>query len=142
MKKLVVVFVAMIGLASCEKESVVPETELPKVAQEYLSAHFEGVNIIQVVKDQEGLRKSFDVYLADGFELEFKKSGDVVSIKNNRNQKLPNSVVPAKILEYVNSNFAPDYVVSWELDDNFQEVELNTGMELKFSKSGDFIRID
>ncbi len=142
MKNLIFVFVALIGLTSCEKETVVPETDLPKAAQEYLSTHFYGLNVIQVIKDQEGLRKSYDVYLADGFELEFKKSGDVVSIKNNRNQPLPDSVVPAKILEYVNSNFSTDYVVSWELDDNFQEVELNTGMELKFSKSGDFIRID
>ncbi len=142
MKNLIFVFVALIGLTSCEKETVVPETDLPKAAQEYLSTHFYGLNVIQVIKDQEGLRKSYDVYLAEGFELEFKKSGDVVSIKNNRNQPLPDSVVPAKILEYVNSNFSTDYVVSWELDDNFQEVELNTGMELKFSKSGDFIRID
>lgn len=142
MKNLIFVFVALIGLTSCEKETVVPETDLPKAAQEYLSTHFNGLNVIQVIKDQEGLRKSYDVYLAEGFELEFKKSGDVVSIKNNRNQPLPDSVVPAKILEYVNSNFSTDYVVSWELDDNFQEVELNTGMELKFSKSGDFIRID
>lgn len=142
MKNLIFVFVALIGLTSCEKETVVPETDLPKAAQEYLSTHFNGLNVIQVIKDQEGLRKSYDVYLAEGFELEFKKSGDVVSIKNNRNQPLPDSVVPAKILEYVNSNFSTDYVVSWELDDNFQEVELNTGMELKFSKGGDFIRID
>jgi len=142
MKKLIIAFVAIFGLASCEKETVVPETELPKTAQEYLSTHFSGLNVIQVVKDQEGLRKSYDVYLSDGFELEFKKSGDVISIKNNRNQRLPDSVIPAKILDYINSSFAGDFAVSWELDDNFQEVELNTGMELKFSKSGDFIRID
>lgn len=142
MKNLIFVFVALIGLTSCEKESVVPETDLPKAAQEYLSTHFNGLNVIQVIKDREGLRKSYDVYLAEGFELEFNKSGAVVSIKNNRNNPLPGSVVPAKILEYVNSNFPDDHVVSWELDDNFQEIELNTGMELKFSKSGDFIRID
>lgn len=142
MKKLVIALVAIIGLASCEKETVVPESELPKAAQEYLSTHFNGLNVIQVIKDREGLRKSYDVYLAEGFELEFKKSGDVVSIQNNRNQKLPDSVIPAKILDYVNNNFTGDFVVSWELDDNFQEVELNTGMELKFSEGGDFIRID
>lgn len=142
MKKLIIVFVAFFGLTACEKESVIPETELPKSAQTYLSTHFDGLNVIQVIKDREGLRKSYDVYLAEGFELEFKKSGDVVSIKNNRNQSLPDSVLPEKLKAYVLENFASDYIVSWELDDNFQEIELNTGMELKFSKSGDFIRID
>jgi len=142
MKKLVFLFVAIIGLSSCEKETVVPETELPNAAQQYLSTHFNGINVLQVVKDREGLRKSYDVYLAQGFEIEFNKSGEAVSVKNNRNQALPNSVIPAKILDYVNTNFSEDFIVGWELENNYQEVELNTGMELRFSKNGDFQRID
>lgn len=142
MKNLIIALVAVLGLSSCEKESIIPETELPKKATEYLNTHFNGLNIIQVVEDREGLKKSFDVYVANGFELEFNKTGEVLSVKNNRNLALPNSVVPTKILEYVQVNFAGDHITSWELDGNFQEIELNTGMELIFSKAGEFIRID
>lgn len=137
-----IVFLAVIGLTACEKEKLVGVSELPNDAQQYIETHFGGIEVSQVVKDIDGLRHSYDVYLANGVELEFNKSGEVRSVENKRNDRLPNSVVPTKILSYVEENFPDQYIVSWDIDDRDQEVELSNGMDLKFSKSGDFIRID
>jgi hypothetical protein len=129
------------GLSSCEKESVVPEGDLPTVAQQYISTHFPNVQVLQVVKDIDGLSKSYEVYL-DGFQLEFSRSGDITNVKSNRQQAIPNSTVPVKILEYVNAQYSGSAIWEWEKDDSLQEVKLSNGLELVFSKSGDFIRID
>lgn len=129
------------GLTSCEKESVVTEGDLPTVSQQYISTHFPDVQILQVVKDIDGLSKSYEVYL-DGFQLEFSRSGDIKSVKSNRQQAIPDSTVPAKILDYVNAQYSDSVIWEWEKDDSLQEVQLSNGMELVFSKSGDFIRID
>lgn len=142
MKNLIFALLAVVGLASCDKEKIVAETDLPNAAKTYITTHFASAEIIQVVKDIDGLRKSYDVYLNNGIELEFNKSGEIRSVESNRNDKLPDSVIPAKILTYVQANFPNDHITSWSIDDRDQEVELSNGMDLKFNKSGDFIRID
>ncbi len=137
-----VLAVSMLTLGSCDKESIIDKSALPAKAQDYLDTHFQSVPVIQVVKDVDGFSKNYDVYLQDGFELEFKRNGDIKSVKSNRQEGLPDSVVPAKILTYVRANYAEQVVISWEIDDAHQEVELSNSLDLKFSKSGDFIRID
>lgn len=142
MKKIMLLVVAVATLSACDKEEVIVETELPNAAREYIETHFDGAEVIQVVKDVDGLRKSYDVYLSTGIELEFNKSGEIRSVESNRNERLPDSVIPAKILTYVQANYTDSYIISWSKDDRDQEVELNNGMDLKFNSNGDFIRID
>lgn len=139
---MIVMAFAFVAFSSCEQESVVDENSLPTKAQEYLTTHFQGIPVIQVVRDVDGLSKSFDVYLENGIELVFKRNGDVKSVESKKHEELPASVIPAKILTYVQTNHAPHFIISWELDDARQDVELSNGMDLQFSKAGDFIRID
>lgn len=129
-------------LSSCEKTKVVDETQLPSASQRYVLTHFPDSRIIQVVKEVDDLKLTYEVFLDSGFELEFDRKGEVFSVKSNRQSAIPNSTVPVKILNYVQANYADLFILEWELDNTNQEVKLSNGMELVFSKAGDFIRID
>ena len=125
---------------SCEKEKVVQVGELPTVATAYIETHFPGEQILQVKRELDNLRKSYDVILSNGFKLEFSKTGDVKGVEGT--SALPNSVIPSKILTYVQTNYAGQAIFDWELDDNRQEVKLQNGLELVFDKQGNFIQLD
>src|SRR5690606_25102956 len=113
---------------------------LPKDAQLFIAQHFPDQEIIQVVKERDDLKTGYDVYLSDGFNLDFDKKGNIIGVEGT--SKLPDSVVPTKILAYVQANYPDSFIRDWELDDRGQEVTLSNGMDLKFDKEGNFIRID
>jgi hypothetical protein len=127
-------------LTSCEKDKVVGPGELPTAATKYISDHFPDHSILQVKKELDNLRKSFEVILSDGYKLEFNKSGEIRGAEGSK--ALPNSVIPVKILEYVQANFEGQGIRDWELDDNQQDVTLMNGIEIVFDKNGNFLRLD
>ena len=127
-------------LGACSKESVIPEEKQPSSIKEYVERHFPDLAILQVVKDRDGLGITYEVTLEDSFYLEFNRKGEVKEIKGAT--RLPDSAVPEKVLSYVNEKYPDRFIRSWELDDNRQEVTLDNGLELVFSKDGDFLRID
>lgn len=129
-------------LTSCEKSKVVDETELPTSSQRFILEHFPGSRIIQVDREIDDLKLTYEVYLDSGYELEFNRKGENISIKSNRNQAIPSSAIPARISQYVQSEFPDLVIVEWELETTTQEIKLSNGMELVFSKTGEFIRID
>ena len=132
--------VMLIMFTACDKESVIAADGLPKDAQLFIAQHFPDQEIIQVVKERDDLKTGYDVYLSDGFNLDFDKKGNIIGVEGT--SKLPDSVVPAKILAYVQANYPDSFIRDWELDDRGQEVTLSNGMDLKFDKEGNFIRID
>ncbi len=125
---------------ACDKESIVNADGLPSSAQTYITQHFPALDVLQVVKERDDLRVSYDVYLSEGYKLEFNKKGEIQGVEGNN--KLPDSVVPAKILAYVNANYPDQFIIDWELDDRGQEVKLNNRLELVFDKNGNFLRLD
>lgn len=131
---------ALVMFTACDKESIVSADGLPKSAQLFITQHFPNHEVLQVVKERDDLKTTYDVYLSDGFNLDFDKNGKILGVEGT--SKLPDSVVPEKILAYVQANY-PDYFIrDWELDDRGQEVALSNGMDLKFDKNGNFLRID
>jgi len=130
----------LILAGSCDKEKVVPPDGLPRKAQAYISQHFSEHTILQVVKERDDLKTSYDVYLSGGYNLDFDRKGDIIGVEGSA--KLPDSVIPVRILAYVNEHFPEHYITEWEWDDHGQEVKLTQGLELQFDKSGNFLRID
>jgi hypothetical protein len=74
-------------------------------------------------------------------KLEFNSAKEIVDIDGN-NKKLPDSVIPEKILSYVGSVFPNAFVTDWKLEGRFQKVELNNSMDLLFDADGNFKKID
>lgn len=132
--------IVLMTFTACDKERVVSADGLPKDAQLFIAQHFPDHEILQVVKERDDLKTTYDVYLSEGFNLDFDKNGKILGVEGTN--KLPDTVVPEKILAYVQANY-PDYFIrDWELDDRGQEVTLSNGMDLKFDKNGNFLRID
>src|SRR5690625_1279656 len=71
---------AFLALSSCEKEKVVPAQEFPSEIETYVSNHFPSNKIIQVVEDQDGLSKTYDVILDGNINLDFNNKLDIFEI--------------------------------------------------------------
>jgi hypothetical protein len=68
------------------------------------------------------------------------RSQEIIDI--DANTKLPDSVIPDKILQFVALKYAANFVTDWQLDGNNQQVELDNGLDLEFNIKGEFLRID
>lgn len=132
--------ILILSLTSCNKETIVKVNQLPDKIREYIKNHFSALSVTQVTKDREGFQITYDVLLSDMTKLEFNKKDEVKDIESQ--YKLPDSVIPAKILQYVNNNYPGQVIKNWELDDQFQQVELSNGLELNFTSNADFSHID
>jgi len=128
------------SLTSCEKEVVIPTSDLPSEITSYISTHFPNNTIPQVIKDRNIVNKTYDILLSEGISLEFNRKKEIITIDGVT--KLPDSVIPVKILQYVASNYPPNVITDWALDNKNQQVELNNGLDLEFNMKGDFLRIN
>lgn len=142
MKPFLSLFLAISSLlfVSCDKETILAESNLPQEISKYLQTHFPTHPVIQIVKDQDGLGLTYDIYLQGGYYLEFSRKREVIDIEGN--DALPSSVIPARIQDYVTQNYPAQFITGWELENRHQQIKLNLGLELEFTMDGDFLRID
>ena len=140
LKSSLVAIALTLSLISCAKDEVIPVSELPAEMKAYISTHFPSNTILQVVKDVDGLTKTYDVLLSERISLEFNRQKEIIDIDSDI--ALPNSVIPEQIRQYVTANYPSNVITDWELDDRNQQVQLNNGLDLKFNMNGDFLRID
>ena len=140
LKSSLVAIALTLSLISCAKDEVIPVSELPAEMKAYISTHFPSNTILQVVKDVDGLTKTYDVLLSERISLEFNRQKEIIDIDSEI--ALPNSVIPEQIRQYVTANYPTNVITDWELDDLNQQIQLDNGLNLEFTMNGDFIRID
>ncbi len=132
---------AVMFFASCEKERVLTSADVPQEIQSYVQTHFPKNSILQTLKDTEGMILTYDVTLDSAISLEFNRSKEIISIDGN--SKLPDSVIPQKILTYVLNTYPDNFVTDWEKESRkVQQIELNNGLDLEFDEDGNYLRID
>jgi len=129
-----------LALTSCDKEEIVSSAGLPAEINTFITTHFPGNNILQVIKDRDGLTKSYDVTLSGSVQLEFNRKKEIVDVDGVA--QLPDTVIPEKIRAYVGLNYPGNVITDWELDDRHQQVQLDNGLDLEFNMKGEFLRID
>ncbi|MDR2407256.1 MAG: PepSY-like domain-containing protein [Bacteroidales bacterium] len=131
-------------LYSCDKEKLITQSELPSASREFISTHFSGVNISMIVKEREIFSCSYTVYLGNGFEIDFTKSGDWDDI-DGKHTAIPESILtllPKNILVYT-ANTIPDcYIVEINREHYGYEIGLSNDIDLKFNTKGEFLRMD
>ena len=131
----------LVGLQSCEKEDVmIPAAELPSEVISFLDTHFSGIEVRSVIKDYDNSTYEFEVYLSNGTRIELSRRGEWRNVENHL-AGIPHSVVPNKILTYVEANYPDQMIVGIERDREI-DVDLKSGMELVFNLSEDFVRFD
>ena len=115
---------------------------LPSVCRNFLSDHF-GQTDISHIKIESNLlgTKGYDVILTNGINVEFDKSGEWKEIEA-RHASIPLEILPARIADYIRKNFADSKVISVDKDTREYEVTLNSDLELKFDRNGNFKKFD
>lgn len=131
-------FFITIAFTSCGQSQVGNENSLPNNSKEFLQQHFAGIQISSVIIEDD---KEYDAILADGTNVEFFRNGNWEKVERF-GSAIPESIVPAKIAEYVKANFPNLYIEEISVERNGFDVELNNNIDIIFSKDGDFKRID
>jgi hypothetical protein len=126
-------------LVSCDKEKVVQPDDLPANASGFVSTHYPGKDILQVVKELDNLKTYYHVYLDNGSKLDFSRQGNIKKIEGT--EAIPATIIPALILDYVDTHYTADFIRGWELKDASQDIKLSSGVELEFDKNGNFLRV-
>lgn len=127
-------------VTGCDNEKSVQSKDYNPQVVEYVNTHFANHKILSYVKDTDGLDTSYDVALSDNYMLKFNKSYEIEEVKGT--SPLPDSVVPANVLSFVRENYPDNTIVGWDTERNEQQIDLNNGVELKFDKEGNFVRVD
>ncbi|QDO94564.1 hypothetical protein FNB79_11500 [Formosa sediminum] len=121
-------------------EVLLTDDDIPTEITTYVSTHFDTSTITRAEKETENSKITYDILLDLNVELEFNSDFEVTEIDGT--SQLPDSVIPELILEYVTTNYPNNVITDWELETNYQQVELNNGYELEFDLEGEFIRLD
>ena len=82
----------------------------------------------------------YEVHLSNCTKLDFNKEGEITEIDGT--EAIPENVLPENIFSYVGENYSGAEIVSWEMDDDEQEVKLSDGTEIEFDAEGNFIKED
>lgn len=144
----IMVAVVAVGFAACshhdDDEQLVSYDSLPASAKQFIADNFSGMKVLAVVKDKDhkGYGGEYEVRLTNGTEVTFNLAGEWVDVDAAPAMTVPAAVVPQPIADYVAKNYAGAGINEISKSRTGYEVELTTGVDLEFSASGDFIRVD
>ena len=128
--------------AASAQDSKVTFNDLPADAINFVRQHFLVDHIASVWKDTDYNDEEYTVIFRDGLEIEFNGNGDWKELKA-RHGKVPDHVVPEKILAHVSATFPFESIkeVSRNLTNKRYEAELTDDQELKFDENFNFIGV-
>lgn len=144
MKKLFVsiMLLGSVTLTSCGGDVVTRDLgQLPETARQVVRQHFSEQHISYIKIDHELFSTSYKVILTNGDELEFDSDGTWKEVECKRT-RVPHSLVPPAIGQYVQTNFPNDSIEKIKRKRRKTEVELYNGLELIFDSEGNFERMD
>ena len=136
-----VVLMALCSLTACAKEQVITFDQVPEPAKVIVAAHFDTSQIAYVILDKGLLDVEYDVKFNDGRSLEFNKAGELTKV-DCKQTEVPSALIPELVRQYVKANFPNAFITEWSKDDRGYKAELNNGLDLKFNRKLEFIRID
>lgn len=125
---------------SCDKETVLTTADIPSEIKTYTQNHFPEQKILQVIEEKDGFEKSFETTLEENYVLSFDRKINIQSLDGVN--ELPSSVIPEKILTYVQTNYPNNFITDWELERKTQQVRLNNDIDLVFDLDGNYKKID
>ncbi len=117
-----------------------PQSELPRQIQDYVQTHFKNQQVVKFETKLASSKTKYKVYLENQTKVKFDKDFNPIEVEGV--SEIPISVLPEKLLTYVNQNYPGMKIKEWKIESNKQEVELQTGLELEFDLSGNFLKID
>lgn len=126
--------------SGCNDQPVAP-AQLPATIQTFVQQNFPGQTISFAQKDLELFGYKYDVFLADGTQIEF-DTDDVWDKIERQAQGVPMTLVPQNIATHVQTNFPSTFIAKIDKETFGYEVELSNGLEVKFNKQGVVTEVD
>ena len=145
MKKSVIFLAALMSMmmqtvSTFASDRIITKEQLPAAAQTFIQKTFPKQAISYAKIDFDG-RKTYEVRLSNGTEVEFDKNGTWDKVDCNFSA-VPADLVPANIANSVKSSFPDAVIVKIDKERGGYDIELSNDLELKFNKNGQMVRID
>lgn len=131
-------------MAACSgKDTVTTDTSvLPDKATTLIKDNYGDVKIAQIKVEKETMGDEYEVTLANGTQVDFNSDGTLEKVKAGRNDSIPSSIIPAEISQYVKDTYPEQYIVKYEIDGKEKEIELSSGLDIKFDIQNTFVKVD
>lgn len=115
---------------------------LPVAAKSLIAKNFKsGVSLVKTDKEF-GKVKEYEVILKDGVEITFDAKGNWKEVETSVSGSVPDAFVLSPIKDYISSNHKGERIIGIEKNRNNIEVSLSGGIELKFDRTGKFIKYE
>ena len=134
--------VALVLLMSACSDKHVTADQLPEPVKAFLQQNFPGQTVSYAEKDLEMTGYQYDVFLADGTQVEFDTNNDWDKITGTITNPVPTALIPAPIVTHLQANFPDALITKLDKDNYGYEVELANGLELKFNQQGALMEVD
>ena len=146
MKKFTIILASLALMAStltafAGNDRIITVAEFPAVSQQFIKAHFAGVEVSYAKVDEEMFDKDYKVVFVNGSKVEFAKNGQWTDV-DCKYGEVPAAIVPQQIRDHVAQHFAGRKIVSIDRDKRGYEVKLDNGLELKFDLKFRLIEVD
>ena len=132
---------AMLPFAAHADDHRIDKSQLPHEARVFIAKHFGGDDVLYAERDKGLFTTDYEVVLKSGSRIEFNSDGDWEEV-SSRKSAVPSSFIPSGITKYVASNYPGEFIREISRDGRGYDVELSNGIDLDFSSSGQFERID
>ena len=138
MKKVMISLILLLSATTLiGRDRPVQFNQLPAKARATLERYYPGVTISYAIYDNDLFEQHYEVVLTNGVKFDFRKNGEWRSIDCER-EAVPAGLIPAEVNQFVKVNHPDNFVVDISRDDLEIEVQLNNGLDMKFTPSGRF----
>ena len=144
MKKIIFILSLLAGMLTftgCDEDKIISESQLPQKAQQFIQQYFAEEEIAIVKSEREVSGKKYEVTFISGKNIEFKSNGDWIKV-DCLFSAVPAELVPETIANKVKEMYPDAIICVIDKENNYTEVDLNNGLDLKFDKKYNLISID
>ena len=78
-------------------ENIITFNKLPEAAQKFINTYFNGYTILKIDKETQGSVTVYEVYLEDGYAVDFNNAGNWIEVNAPENMSIPDGIVPPVI---------------------------------------------
>ena len=135
------VFALVLLMTACSDKPVIPE-QLPVPVRTFIQQQYPGEAITFAQKDLELTGWKYEVFMADGTHIEFDTDDTWDKIESPVGRAVPVGLIPAPIMTHLQANFPGALVTKIDKERNGYDIELATGIELKYNKQGALMEMD
>lgn len=133
--------IMLLACTACGKDQVISYDQLPANAKNVVEKYFDKNNIAYVKKDGIGDWVEYEVKFLNQDEVDFNSNGEVRSVEM-KSGAVPSELVPQQILDFVAKNYAGQTIVQYSVIYRGYEIELSSGLEIKFDKQCNVTELD